>query len=123
MSDKSIAERLQVKNDRYLAVIGAPIEVDAAIGETQRRVEPHSADVVLSFVRDRVSLEAELAGALPRLKPAAIFWLAYPRLSSKLASDLNRDVIRAAVPAHGLDTVSQIAIDDDWSALRLKRLG
>ncbi|WP_298259832.1 hypothetical protein [Bradyrhizobium sp.] len=27
----------------------------------------------------------------------------------------------AVAPAHGLDTVSQIAIDDDWSALRLKR--
>jgi hypothetical protein len=31
-------------------------------------------------------------------------------------------VIHGLAPMHGLDTVSQIAIDDDWSALRLKRV-
>ena len=41
---------------------------------------------------------------------------------SRLAADLSRDVIHALAPKHGLDTVSQIAIDEDWSALRLKRL-
>jgi hypothetical protein len=53
----------------------------------------------------------------------AILWVAYPKLTSKLAADLSRDVIHKLAPKHGLDTVSQIAIDDDWSALRLKRLG
>jgi hypothetical protein len=48
--------------------------------------------------------------------------MAYPKLTSRLAADLSRDVIHTAAPAHGLDTVSQIAIDADWSALRLKRI-
>ena len=52
----------------------------------------------------------------------AILWLAYPKLTSKLAGDLSRDVIHEWAPSHGLDTVSQIAIDADWSALRLKRI-
>ena len=55
-----------------------------------------------------------------RLKSA--LWVAYPKLTSKLAGNINRDVLRAAAPRFGLDTVSQIAIDDDWSALRLKRV-
>ena len=46
----------------------------------------------------------------------------YPKLTSDLAGDLNRDAIRKWAPSQGLDTVSQIAIDDDWSALRLKRV-
>jgi hypothetical protein len=54
---------------------------------------------------------------------SAILWVAYPKLSSKLAGDLSRDVIHTLAPKHGLDTVSQIAIDEDWSALRLKRVG
>jgi hypothetical protein len=49
--------------------------------------------------------------------------VAYPKLTSRLAADLSRDVIHAAAPGFGLDTVSQIAIDADWSALRLKRVG
>jgi len=48
--------------------------------------------------------------------------VAYPKLSSSFASDLSRDTIRALAPLYGLDTIGQIAIDDDWSALRLKRV-
>ncbi len=123
MSDRPVAERLQVKKDRRLAVVGAPGDLDAAIGIQQQRAEPADADVILLFVRDRAQFHAELAGILPNLSPTAIFWLAYPKLTSKLAGDLNRDVIRGAVSAYNLDTVSQIAVDDDWSALRLKRIG
>jgi hypothetical protein len=122
MSDKPLAERLQVKQDRRLAVIGATEELDAAIGVRQQRAEPADADVILLFVRDRVGFDTQLASVLPIIGRAAIFWLAYPKLSSRLAGDLNRDLIRDAAPAHGLDTVSQIAIDDNWSALRLKRI-
>jgi hypothetical protein len=46
--------------------------------------------------------------------------LAYPKLSSKLARYLSRDTIHAAVETWGWSAVSQIAIDTDWSALRLK---
>ena len=52
----------------------------------------------------------------------AILWVAYPKLTSKLAGDLSRDVIHRESPALGIDCVSQIAIDDDWSAMRMKRV-
>ena len=41
---------------------------------------------------------------------------------SQLAGDLSRGMIHDMTPAHGLDAVSQIAIDDDWSAMRFKRI-
>jgi hypothetical protein len=77
---------------------------------------------VLVFVKDAPALEANLPNALSAMRGDALLWLAYPKLTSPLAGDLNRDVIRGAVPRYGLDTVSQIAIDMDWSALRLKRM-
>lgn len=123
MSDKSIAERLQVKRDRRLAVIDAPGDLDAMIGATDARAAPEDADVVLLFVPDRARFSARLDALLPVLAPTAILWLAYPKLTSALASDLNRDIIHNAVPAYGLSTVSMIAIDADWSAMRLKRVG
>jgi len=67
-------------------------------------------------------LQAQLPALLANARPAAILWIAYPKLASPLAADLSRDIIHALVPDYGLDTISQIAIDDDWSALRLKRL-
>lgn len=121
MSDKPVAERLQIKKGRRLAVIGAPPAIDKFIGAGDVRTKPGGADVILVFARDR----AELGRQVPQLLQApetAILWLAYPKLTSKLAGDLSREVVRDATAAHGLETVSQIAIDEDWSAMRLKRL-
>jgi len=123
MSDKPIAERLQVKGERTLAVIGAPAAVDGKIGAKALRSDITKADVVLVFAADRAALDKALPITLKKLQKSAILWLAYPKLTSKLAADLSRDIIHALAPKHGVDTVSQIAIDDDWSALRLKRVG
>ncbi len=122
MSDKPVAERLQVKGERRLAVLNAPTLVDERIGVLDRRCETGAADVVLIFAGDRRQLEADLPGVLDIAPGGAIIWIAYPKLTSKLAGDLNRDLIHGLVGQWGLDTVSQIAIDDDWSAMRMKRL-
>ena len=122
MSDKPVAERLQVKAERRLAVIGASVALEKTVGAAKGRADLAKADVVLLFAPDRAGLEAKLPDVLKKMPATAIFWVAYPKLSSKLAADLSRDIIHALAPKHGLDTVSQIAIDEDWSALRLKRL-
>jgi len=115
-----IAEKLQVKGSRTLAVLNAKPAVDRAIGAA--RAAPAKADVVVMFAASKATLEAKLPGLLEKLRPEAILWIAYPKLTSALAGDLSRDVIREWAPSLGLDTVSQIAIDEDWSALRLKRV-
>jgi hypothetical protein len=122
MSDKPVAERLQVKGERRLAVIGASAALEKMIGAAKARADLAKADVVLLFALDRAGLDAKLSDVLKKMPNSAIVWVAYPKLSSKLAADLSRDVIHALAPKHGLDTVSQIAIDEDWSALRLKRV-
>jgi hypothetical protein len=123
MSDKPVAERLQVKGDRRLAVVGASAALEKTVGAGKARGDVVVADVVLLFAPNQASLDKSLPKLLKTMSSTAIFWIAYPKLSSKLAADLSRDVIRALAPKHGLDTVSQIGIDEDWSALRLKRIG
>ena len=122
MPEKSIAEKLQVKGARTLALLNAKPALDRAIGSLDRRAPPAKADVVLFFAADKAVLQAKLPGLLQKLPPSSILWIGYAKLTSPLATDLSRDVIREWAPKVGLDTVSQIAIDDDWSALRLKRL-
>jgi hypothetical protein len=122
MSDKSIVERLQVKKERTLAVIGATAALERAIGGSKRRADASTADVVLLFTANRKALTKALPQVLRGTKSDAILWLAYPKLTSVFAADLSRDVIHRLAPEYGLDTVAQIAIDSDWSALRLKRV-
>ena len=116
MSDKPLAERLQVKKDRRLALSESPIAIDA------RSAPLGEAEVVVQFVRNRAEYDAKIPPLLKQIRADAILWIAYPKLTSKLAGDLSRDVIHRASPALGIDCVSQIAIDDDWSAMRMKRV-
>ncbi len=116
MSDKPLAERLQIKKERRLAFADAPFPIEAPsapLGE---------AEVVVQFVRNRADYDAKLPPLLKMIRPDAILWIAYPKLTSTLAGDLSRDVIHRESPALGIDCVSQIAIDDDWSAMRMKRI-
>lgn len=121
MSDKPVAERLQVKHARTIAVVAAPEGLDVVIGVPGARAALADADVVLLFVRNRAEFETALPALIEQVAPLAIVWLAYPKLTSAHAGDLNRDILHGAALARGLQTVSQIAIDKDWSALRLKR--
>jgi len=122
MSDKPVAERLQVKGERRLAVVGASAVVDNKIGVKKQRCDISEADVILLFAADRGQLDSILPGMLEKAPKDAIIWIAYPKLTSKLAGDLSRNLIHALAAKSGLDTVSQIAIDNDWSAMRLKRV-
>jgi hypothetical protein len=79
--------------------------------------------VVLLFVRSQAELDKNLSPTLRSLRSGILFWLAYPKLTSPLAGDLSRDIIASLAPTLSLTTVAQIAIDSDWSALRLKQTG
>jgi hypothetical protein len=121
-SAQSVTERLQVKGDRRIAVLNAPLAVSDALGALRPRIPAEEAEVVVLFVADRAEFDLLLPDLSKAVKPGAILWVAYPKLTSTLKGDLNRDLIHRVCLAMGLKTISQIAIDNDWSALRLKRL-
>ena len=55
------------------------------------------------------------------LEAGAILWIAYPKgTSKKYKSDYNRDSGYALMAEFGLDGVSLVALDEDWSAMRFK---
>ena len=123
MSNKSLAEKLQVKQGRKLMVVDCPAGLDLALGPDVPMADGIAeAQVVLAFARSAAELERVLPALAPRLAPGAILWLGYPKLGTPLASDISRDVIHRYAPTAGLDCVAQIAIDAVWSALRLKQI-
>ena len=76
--------------------------------------------LILMFAKDMAALAKGLPDCKRRLEPGGALWVAYIKGTSLKKTDINRDSIREFVGTIGLDTVSQIALDDDWSALRLK---
>ncbi|MGD9933860.1 MAG: hypothetical protein AB7T37_09075 [Dehalococcoidia bacterium] len=61
--------------------------------------------------------------SVPAPAESAALWVAYPRESSKrYQSDFSRDGSWETLGRQGLEPVRQAAIDDDWSALRFRRM-
>jgi hypothetical protein len=51
-----------------------------------------------------------------------MLWVTYHKGTSKVKTDINRDTINAYAHSIGWEGVAMISIDDDWSAMRLKRI-
>jgi hypothetical protein len=77
----------------------------------------------LAFVTRKSEVDA-LAGAVAARTPGdAIVWFAYPKgTSKKYTCDFNRDTGWDTLKALGFDTVRAVAIDDNWTALRFRRV-
>jgi hypothetical protein len=50
----------------------------------------------------------------------SVLWFAYPKGTSKIKTDINRDTIRVTGEEFGITTVTAIAINEIWSALRFR---
>ena len=76
------------------------------------------ADVLVYFTTSRAELERRFAKLKRTLSPAGGLWVAYPKRSSKLETDLTFATVQRIGLDAGLVDNKSIAFDDDWSAVR-----
>jgi len=115
-----LTAKLQIKPGARLVILAA---ADGAPTVTMASVEtvdaPDQADAVLAFVRTRADLDTLAAPAIEAALGDRLAWIAYPK-AGKLGTDLNRDILREALEAKGVQPVRQVAVDEVWSALRFR---
>lgn len=78
-------------------------------------------DVIVFFTRKRAELDRRFDKLAQALDPAGGLWIAWPKGSSDLETDLNENIVRdVGLPRLGRSLVDNkvCAIDDDWSGLR-----
>jgi len=111
------AQRALILNARegYLEVLGAlpdGLELDQeASGEF---------NFAHLFVKDSSQLEEFIDQILDAIAYDGILWIAYPKGSSGVKTDLNRDKLWQAVADKGTKPVSQVSINKLWSTMRLR---
>jgi hypothetical protein len=76
---------------------------------------------VILFARDAASLQKEFTCLAPHLADAAVLWIAYPKKSGAIQSDLTRDRGWKVVDEWGYIGVSQASLNADWSGLWYKK--
>ncbi|WP_447642281.1 MULTISPECIES: hypothetical protein [Chitinophagaceae] len=74
----------------------------------------------LVFINDNKEYLDFLNKNLRKIALDSILWFAYPKRSSKVKTDINRDTIRLTGEKYGITTVTAISINDIWSALRFR---
>ena len=115
-----LAGKLQLKAGQSVAVVAQPETVSLEFGSDHPLADASGqADGVLVFCRARDDLERLSDQFVVPAKRDALTWVAYPK-AGKLGTDLNRDVLAELVKARGVQPVRQVALDDTWSALRLR---
>ncbi|WP_063012024.1 hypothetical protein [Nocardia kruczakiae] len=83
-----------------------------------RRAGHEPYDVVVGFCPDYASLNRRFGTWRTRLAPAGGLWIAWPKKSSGVVTDLGDAVVREFGLAAGLVDNKVCAIDDTWSGLR-----
>jgi hypothetical protein len=119
---KTLAQKLFIKPGYTIRLLNAPEGFD--LGEVPDAVTVDSSnekhDAVILFVKSHADLAEYFAKAHDLVKYDALLWIAYPKQSSKTKADINRDTMYKAVLEWNYEGVTQVAIDDTWSALRFR---
>jgi hypothetical protein len=125
-SGTPLTRKLGITAERRVAVLGAPA---GFAGRLEGVPAPHTRirgafDVIVLFADSRAALERRLESLIQALEPAGGLWIAWPKRSSGVRSDLDERFVRETVLATGLVDNKVCAIDETWSGLRfVRRLG
>jgi hypothetical protein len=127
MSDKSIAQKLFIKPDNKFLLVNPPAGYLTQLGALPEGVVILSdasclVEVIQLFVANRLELEVQLPRLKELLAAKGMIWVTYHKGTSRVKTDVNRDSINAYAHSIGLEGVAMMSINDDWSALRLKRI-
>lgn len=125
-----LLRKLQYKSGGPILVSHAPAELQPVLDEMREAAKivtrPGGGKrypLVLTFVRTCSELAAAAPKAVARVEDDGLLWFAYPKKSSKrYDSDIGREQGWQPLGDLGYEGVRMVAIDDDWSALRLRRV-
>jgi hypothetical protein len=104
-----------------LALLYAPPTFDLALPENVRvrRHAKGSCEVVVAFFTREALLGRRLEAMEKMVYPDGGLWIAWPKKSSGVATDITDHVVRALAIGHGLVDNKVCSVDPTWTALRL----
>ncbi|CCH56027.1 hypothetical protein BN8_05332 [Fibrisoma limi BUZ 3] len=126
----AVFQKLNLKNQTEVAVFNAPDEFLPVLEDVKPMVsicndpeQIQEGQFMLAFVKTQKQLDELVPVLAERLQGDGLLWFAYPKGSSKKHKcDFNRDTGWRELGKLGFEGVRQVAIDEDWSAVRFRRV-
>ncbi len=125
MADTSLIKKLGIKPGQKLLILNAPDGYLATLGTLPEGAEVKTNadgtfDLVQIFLYNKADVDRYGPMAIQAVKQGGLLWFTYPKKTSKIKSDITRDIGWESVRTMDWRPVTQIAIDETWSALRFR---
>jgi Bacteriocin-protection, YdeI or OmpD-Associated len=125
---ETLLEKLQLKDEKSLLIQGLPSSIEKQFAKLAfaKNVTPllksRKIDFALVFAVNETQLKGIIEEVLPALHVEGKLWVAYPKLTSKIATTLNRDCSWTCITESGYEGTRQVALDHVWIAMGFKRV-
>jgi len=124
---QTLFEKLLIQDERNLLIQGLPSSIEKQFTKLSfsKNVTPllksRKIDFALVFAVSESQLTGILREVLPALKNEAKLWIAYPKATSKIATNLNRNCSWDCITGAGYEDLDKVELDNVWVASRFKK--
>ncbi|MEO5682066.1 MAG: hypothetical protein ABIQ88_05455 [Chitinophagaceae bacterium] len=126
---QTLFEKLLIQDERNLLIQGLPSSIEKQFTKLSfsKNVTPllksRKIDFALVFAVSESQLSGILREVIPALKSEAKLWIAYPKATSKIATNLNRNCSWDCVTGAGYADLDndKVELDNVWVASRFKK--
>jgi hypothetical protein len=124
---QTILEKLQLKNEKNILIQGLPSSIEKQFSKLSfaKNLTPllrsRKIDFALVFAVSEVQLNTILDDIMPALKEDSKLWIAYPKVTSKISTDLNREGSWSKL-AGDYEGNEQVSLDHVWHAVNFRKV-
>ena len=123
-SGTPLPKKLGIKSEQRVTFVGLPADVRTELRDALDACSISMSgplDFAMVFVKQQAELTREFARLAKQLAPDGMFWVAWPKKASGVATDMNENDVRRIGLAAGLVDVKVCAVSDVWSGLKFVR--
>lgn len=126
MALPTIFEKLQYNNEKNVLIQGLPSTIEKHFAKMtfSKSITPllkiRKVDFALVFAVSKKQLTDILNEVMPSLQTEAKLWIAHPKPTAKIASDLCRHQHWEMIEQHSLEAIEQVELDNVWCATNFK---
>src|SRR5215211_3079505 len=124
---QTLFEKLQMADEKNLLIQGLPSSIEKQFCKLSfaKNMTPllktRKIDFALVFAVNENQLNGILQDIMPALKEDSKLWVAFPKQTSKIVTDLNRESSWNKLFNAGYESVEQVCLDHVWDAAQFKR--
>ncbi|GAB3412413.1 hypothetical protein [Niabella aquatica] len=124
---QTVFEKLQYAEEKNLLIQGLPSSIEKQFSKLSfaKNMTPllrsRKLDFALVFAVNENQLNGILNDVMPSLKEGTKFWVAYPKTTSKIVTDLNRERSWNRLTKDGYSGIDNVELDHVWTATRFER--